>query len=289
MPNLSRQKEEFVLGCLVNGTSIRATERITRVHRDTVLKVLFKRGMECRTYLRWFVNRWPKDRWQIDEIWTYVKKKEDNLTEEEQKDRLLGTQYIFYAMAEKTKFVPMFTVGKRDARTTRKFLTELKERLPKWYKPRVSSDAFKPYTKLVAEIFGDNIEYGQLKKNYLMKEERKTNPDVPFIQREIIIGDFPEDEISTSFMERFNATSRNDNKRLTRKTYAHSKKWKNLEASLALQLINYNFVRVHRTLKTTPAMAAKLATRPYTLPEVIKWAGDFHKFFGENFPDMVLP
>jgi IS1 family transposase len=281
MGKLHWQKEQLVVRCLVNGNSIRGTERIAKVHRDTVTKIMVRRGEECQNYLRLKTWKLPHDHWQVDEIWNYVAKKEDHLTHVERLKGGKGDRWLFVACGEETKLVPVVHLGKRTNWHTRCFLEQLQMRLPDGYRPKISSDAMKSYEDAVYDVFGDQIDYGQIVKNYSKirprrgKNKKPPNPNKPFITRKILFGNFDLDSICTSHVERANGTIRNDGRRFTRRTLAFSKKLHNLDMAIWLQIANYNFCRIHRTLKTTPAVAAGIASEPMSVERLIENAEGF--------------
>lgn len=254
-----KEKQIQVLNALIEGCSIRSTERMTGVHRDTITRLLVRTGERCQAIMDKYLRGFHCKKIQVDEIWTFVRKKQKRLRGNERFDPSLGDQYVFVALDADSKLIPCFTVGKRNRETTLKFIWELKEKLKGNGRIQLTSDGFQSYIEAIEEAFGADIDFAQLIKVFASdysEPGRYSPPRVTEVLSKIING-FPDPKhICTSFVERQNLTMRMQMRRFTRLTNAFSKKIENLKAALSLHFAWYNFGRIHRTLKVTPAMEA---------------------------------
>jgi IS1 family transposase len=193
---------------------------------------------------------------QMDEIWSFVGKKEKQVRPSDNAE-LVGDQYVFVAMDSETKLIPSFRVGKRNAANTWYFVQDLQTRLAN--RVQLTSDGFRPYKDAVDDAFGMDVDYAMLVKMYSNSGQADTrySPGEIVEARPIPITGNPKPHlISTSHIERQNLTMRMQLRRFTRLTNAFSKKLENMKAALSLHFAWYNFCRVHQTLRVTPAMAA---------------------------------
>ena len=270
--NLTQEKREAVIRCLVNGSSVRATERITTVHRDTILRFLVKLGVGCERLLNEKMQGLTCRRVQVDEIWGYVGKKQRHLKVDDD-PKCTGDMWTFVAIDADSKVIPAYRIGKRDTATTRAFIDDLASRLTN--RIQLSSDAMDAYVSAIDESFGPNVDYGHIVKSYeaeAIGPGRYSPPKVVSSIRIPILGSPDRAHISTSFIERQNLTMRMDIRRLTRLTNAFSKKLENLKAAVALHFAYYNFGRVHQTLRVTPAMEAGIAEHVWSIEEILERA-----------------
>ena len=273
MNKLSLEKQTQVINALVEGCSICATERMADVHRDTIMRLLCRVGNACEKLMDERMRGLNCKVIQVDEIWTFVGKKQRRLTEAEAVNRSIGDQYVFVSLDADTKLIPNYTIGKRDLRTTFEFIFDLQERLTE--RVQLTTDGFKPYWGAIEQAFGSDIDYASLIKKYAAVHPgpgRYSPPKVSGVVPSIHTGKPDINKISTSFIERQNLTMRMQMRRFTRLTNAFSKKLDNLKAALALHFAYYNFVRIHKSLRMTPAMAAGLESRLWSLEELIKLA-----------------
>jgi IS1 family transposase len=248
-----------ILSALVEGCSIRSVERMTDTHRDTIMRLLVRIGKGCQKLLDENLKEFHSKLIQVDEIWTFVGKKERKLAPEEQANSDFGDQYVFVAMDAETKLVPLFTVGKRTVFTAFQFMTELQTKLNGNGRIQLTTDGFKPYIEAVEYAFGADIDYAQLIKLYAGENPgpgRYSPPRVSELVTKKINGSPDPKHISTSYIERQNLTMRMQMRRFTRLTNGFSKKLDNLKAAIALHFAHYNFMRVHGSLRVTPAMQA---------------------------------
>jgi IS1 family transposase len=272
MNALKPEKQLAVITALVEGNSVRSVERMTGVHRDTILRLLVRVGELCQEILDERMRGFHSSYLQVDEIWTFVRKKERRLSEGERMTDQWGDQYVFVALDAETKLVPTFTVGKRDGETALRFLTALRERLNGNGRVQITTDGFRQYIPTMEEAFGADADYAQLVKLYEAENPgpgRYSPPRVTEAVSTPISGHPDPQHICTSHVERQNLTMRMQMRRFTRLTNAFSKKLSNLKAALALHFAWYNFVRIHKTLRVTPAMAAGLTDRVWGLADLL--------------------
>ncbi|MGH7833128.1 MAG: hypothetical protein ACREQK_05755 [Candidatus Binatia bacterium] len=183
----------------------------------------------------------------------------------------MGDQYVFVALDAETKLVPCFHVGKRDGANALEFMLDLEKRLSA--RVQLSTDAFRPYAGVVDEAFGSEVDYAQITKIYreqAITSGRYSPPAIVGIAQQVLMGSPKPEHISTSFVETQNLTIRMAIRRFTRLTNAFSKKLDNLKAAVALHFAHYNFVRIHKTLRVTPAMAAGVTDRLWDIGELIR-------------------
>ena len=249
---LKKEKRLHVLSALVEGSSIRSTERMTGVHRDTILRFLVAAGEHCTQLLDENVQGLHCQQIQADEIWTFVCKKQKKIKEDES-DEVIGDQYVFVAMDADTKLVLSFLVGKRTPANAIRFMRDLESRLSD--RAQITTDGLVDYLDAVELAFGADIDYAQL---------------VGIPSEKFVISGIPDQkDISTTYIERQNLTMRMRMRRFTRKTNGFSKKLKNLKAAVALHFAHYNFCRIHQTLRVTPAMEAGLADHVWGLGDLL--------------------
>jgi IS1 family transposase len=266
---LSEEKQALALSVLVEGSSIRSVERMTGIHRDTIMRLMICVGQKCESLLDKTMRNLSCKNLQMDEIWCYVGKKQRHLKEGDNTD-LLGDQWVFVALDANSKLIPSYKIGKRDFLTARAFLNDLSARLDN--RVQLSSDSLKAYIEAVENSFGANVDYAQVVKTYEAEPSgagRYSPPHVISAARLVISG-YPDlKNASTSFVERQNLTMRMQMRRFTRLTNAFSKKLENLKAAVALHFAHYNFVRIHQTLRVTPAMAAGVTNHLWTIRDLI--------------------
>ena len=269
MNRLSLSRRTEAINCLVEGNSIRSTERLTGIHRDTIMRLLVEVGTGCGLLLDERMQGLSCRRLQVDEIWTYVQKKQRHLSVDDDRSRV-GDFWTFVAIDADTKLVPVHRIGKRDLPTAVAFMGDLAGRLTN--RVQLSSDALSAYVDATEQAFGADVDYGQIVKVYEAEPVgpgRYSPPHVVGADRTPIAGRPDPAHISTSFVERQNLTMRMSMRRFTRLTNAFSKKVENLHAAVALHFAHYNFVRVHRTLRVTPAMAAGVSEQLWSLEDLV--------------------
>ncbi len=269
---LPLDKKVGVISALVEGVSIRSTERMTGVHRDTIMRLGLRTGEACQQLLNDRIRRVYSRRVQVDEIWTYVFKKQARISSDDN-DAVMGDQYVFVGMDADTKLVISHLVGKRDGTTAYYLIRDLQERLAN--RVQLTTDGFKPYLEAVESNFGADVDYAMLVKTYGGDEQESSGPawygpaQVVAAMPVPITGRPDMRHISTSYIERQNLTMRMQMRRFTRLTNAYSKKLANLKAAVALYFAHYNFCRVHSTLKVTPAIEAGIMDHVWELEELL--------------------
>ena len=243
---------------------------MTNTHRDTICRLLVEVGAGCARIMDERTRDLSCRRIQVDEIWGYVGKKQARLGLGDNRSRL-GDMWTFVALHPETKLVPAYRVGKRTRPDAVAFMADLSERLAN--RVQLSSDALNTYVDAVERALGADLDYGQAVKFYEAEPigpGRYSPPRVVDQQKTVINGRPDQAHISTSLVERQNLTMRMSMRRFTRLTNAFSKKVENLEAAVSLDFAHYNFVRLHKTLRTTPAMAAGVTNRLWDLAELVE-------------------
>ena len=269
MNRLSLARRTQIIAALVEGCSLRSTERMFDVHRDTVMRLLVEAGEGSKTLLDAEMHDLTCRRIECDEIWAYVGKKQAHLTEKDDRHRV-GDQWTFVAIDPDTKLVPVHRVGKRDLPTATAFMNDLAGRLSN--KVQLSTDALAAYVSAVEAAFGADVDYGQAVKFYDAEPVgpgRYSPPHVVRSEKTVITGNPDEADISTSLIERQNLTMRMSMRRFTRLTNGFSKKVENHRAAVALHFAHYNFVRLHSTIECSPAMAAVVSKTLWSMEELV--------------------
>jgi IS1 family transposase len=271
---LPRSKQVAVVNALVEGCSIRSTERMTGVNRETVGTLLVRMGEGCANLLDETMRELPCNRLEIDELWAFVQKKQRHVSEKDDASRV-GDTWTYLATDAETKLVPSFMVGKRDEGTTRAFIEDVAKRLAT--RVQISTDGLHTYIDAIGQSFGGQVDYAQVIKSYEAEPigpGRYSPPKVAGVEKTPIYGAPIAELVSTSYAERNNLNVRMGVRRYTRLTNAFSKKLENHIAATALHFAHYNFVRVHKTLRTSPAMAAGVAKTLWSTEELVEAALD---------------
>lgn len=275
MPNvLPKDKQIAIISGLAEGMSMRALSRVTGVHQDTICRLGVRVGQACARLMDQKLRNLTCHYLEFDEIWGFIGKKEKHRAETD--DPTLGDVWTFCAIDAETKLVPSFKVGKRDAITANAFVSDVASRLSN--RPQISTDGLKTYIEAMENAFGMNVDFGMIIKSYGVdkgehhQERRYSAPEVTSMQKIDVMGNPSRDLISTSHIERLNGTTRLHMRRLTRLTYAFSKKLENFDAAVALHFAYYNFVKTHGSLKCTPAMAAGVEKSFLTVGDLVEAA-----------------
>ena len=269
--NLEPGKIVDVLHSLCEGVSVRATERLLNVHRDTILSMLVMAGERSQAVLNRYVRDLRPRFVQADELWTFVWKKEKRKSVDDPDD--WGDTYIWLALDSETKLLISHLVGKRDTAHAHEFVRDLSERVHPMWRCQFTSDGFRPYIEAVEAAFGADIDFAQLVKLYGKPDN--AGPDWYGPPRVIatvptpVSGHPDEARISTSHVERANLSLRTQLRRFTRLALGFSKSLDNLRAAVAVYVAYYNFCRVHRTLRVTPAMEAGLTDHIWGIEELL--------------------
>jgi len=270
MNKLSIEKRAQIIGCLVEGNSLRATARICDVAFNTVLKLLPEIGGACLEYQDRIFRNLKCKRIQCDEIWSFCYAKQKNVPQEKQGQFGYGDIWTWVALDADTKLVPSFFVGNRDAHCAKMFMDDLASRLAD--RVQLTTDGHRVYLTAVESAFAGDIDYAMLVKIYesTQEETRYSPAKCTGSERKAVTGNPNPKHISTSFVERQNLTMRMNMRRFTRLTNGFSKKIENHICHLALHYMYYNFCRVHKTLRVTPAMEAGIADHVWDLEEIVK-------------------
>ncbi|MCJ7563140.1 MAG: IS1 family transposase [Candidatus Aminicenantes bacterium] len=270
MNKLKIEKQALVISSLVEGSSIRATCRITGVAKGTVLKLLAEVGAACAEYQDKTLRNLNCKLIQCDEIWSFCYAKEKNIPKDKRGKFGYGDIWTFTAICADTKLIPSYFVGKRDLEDATIFLKDLASRLKN--RVQLTTDGHKMYLEAVEGAFGKDVDFSQLVKLYGQTEEgqkRYSPPKCTGIIKTKINGNPENENISTSYVERQNLTMRMNMRRFTRLTNGFSKKVENLYYAVALHFMYYNFCRIHQTLRVTPAMEAKVTDHVWDIKEII--------------------
>jgi IS1 family transposase len=242
---LSKEKQELAISALIEGASIRSVERMTGIHRDTIMRLMLRVGQNCERLLDETMRGLSCKYIELDEIWCYVGKKQRHLKKTDNPLEL-GDQWVFVAIDAESKLIPSYKIGKRDRSTA----------------------SLSAYIEAVELSFGANVDYGQIVKTYegeAIGPGRYSPPKVIAADRFSIMGKPDIAKVSTSYVERNNLTMRMQMRRFTRLTNAFSKKLDNLKAAVALHFAYYNYCRIHSSLRVTPAMEAGIADNVWSL------------------------
>jgi IS1 family transposase len=267
---LPTDKKIAIIGSLCEGSSIRSIERLTGVHRDTIMRLGVRVGQSCAAIMDQQMRNLSCTRLEMDEIWGFIGKKEKHVRVDD--DPSKGDVWTFCAIDADTKLVPAFKVGKRDGVTANAFVADVAGRMNN--RLQISTDGLKAYVDAVELAFGADVDYAQIIKTYGNEEasnnRRYSAPEFVSSEKRVVMGWPDSDLISTSYVERLNATTRLHMRRLTRLTLAFSKKFENFEAAVGLHFAYYNFVKRHGTLRCTPAMAAGIAPSFWSVADLVE-------------------
>lgn len=258
---------------LTEGMSVRSIERVTKVHRDTILRLQSRVGAACAEMMDRKMVDLPCKRVEVDEQWTFVGKKQSRL-ERRDNGKRMGDFWIWVGIDADLKVVPSFRLGKRTAKDANAYLLDLSKRLKN--RVQLSTDGLALYVEAVEKAFGGAVDYAQIVKVYeadTLKPNRRSPPRVTASEKKAICGSPDKDLVSTSIIERLNLTTRMRCRRLTRLVDAFSRKPENLQAALDLHFANYNFVKRHESLGgATPAMAAGVADGLWSIGDLVDLA-----------------
>lgn len=267
---LSLNKAANILQLLVEGLSVRSVERITGVHRDTILSLLVLAGQRCERLLADTITRLEVRDVECDEMWGFVGMKERAKSRAQKDIPAIGDAYTYVAIERNSKLILAWHLGKRSRQDTLAFIIKLRNATAGKF--QLSTDGWTAYPDAIERVFGADIHYAQIIKVYKASrdgEQRYSPAEVADVEVVPRVGMPDYERICTSHVERQNLTMRMQIRRLTRLTNGFSKKWENLNAAVALHFAYYNFCRVHRTLRVTPAMESGIANRIWTLSELL--------------------
>lgn len=270
MNKLSLQKRAQIIGLLVEGNSMRAVTRLVGCSINTVTKLLEDVGAACAEFQDRAIRNINSKRVQCDEIWSFCYSKEKNVVPEDKGILGHGDAYTWTAIDADTKLAISWLVGQRDGDYAEAFITDLASRLAG--RIQLTTDGWGPYVGAVEKVFGGAIDYAMLVKIYEGQDQQGQRRYSPagFVKAEKrrINGDPDVKGVSTSYVERQNLTMRMSMRRFTRLTNGFSKKIENLGHAVALHFMFYNFGRIHKTLRVTPAMEAGISDHVWSLEEI---------------------
>lgn len=270
MNQLSLERSAQIVRCLVEGNSIRATVRMTKAAKNTVVKLLAELGAVCAAYQDEHLVNLNSSTVQCDEIWSFVGMKEKNKPEDKLSEFGYGDVWTWTAIDADSKLMICWHIGMRDIYSAKPFMKDVASRLKN--RIQLTTDGHRIYLTAVREAFGKDIDYAMLVKIYANDptHERMYSPSICIEARKVpICGEPDTAKVSTSYVERQNLTMRMQMRRFTRLTNGFSKKLENHSAAISLHFMHYNYCRVHQTLKTTPAVAAGITDHTWTVEEVI--------------------
>jgi IS1 family transposase len=270
MNQLTNEKRVQVIASLVEGNSVRSTVRMTSVAKNTVAKLLCQMGEACLEFQDKALRNLTCKKIQCDEIWAFCYSKQKNVPEHLKGAPGVGDVWTWVAMDADTKLVPSWLVGARDAATAWRFVADLNERVTK--RPQLTTDGNRLYLEAVDNYFGPNVDYSMLVKMYGEDKTDKTkySPGKCLgTRKQKIMGNPDPAHVSTSYVERQNLTMRMGMRRFTRLTNGYSKKVENMAYAVAIHFMHYNFVRLHSSLRSTPAMKAGVADHKWSIEEMV--------------------
>src|ERR1017187_7917274 len=268
MNKLDTEKRARIVAALVEGCSIGSTVRMTGASKNTIAKLLVELGAACSEYLDKNLVNLSSKRIQCDEIWQFVGAKQKNVPAERRDEFGIGDVWTWVAIDADSKLICSWLVGKRDPGCATAFIQDLAGRLAN--RVQLTTDGLKMYLTAVADGFGEDIDYAMIVKVYGNdpQSEKRYSPAIcTSCEKRTVVGDPDQKHISTSYIERQNLTIRMGMRRFTRLTNAFSKKLENHVAAIAIHCMYYNFVRIHQTLRVTPAMAAGVTDRLWSIED----------------------
>lgn len=268
---ISQEKAVLALQLLLEGNSIRSTERISGLDRNTLMSLLVKAGNRCQSLMDEKINNLDVFDVEVDEIWGFVQKKESHKMQREKQVEVIGDAYCFVALERNSKLVLCHHLGKRDQLSTNLFMRKL-SRATSQQRFQLTSDGFKPYALAVKTQLRKPVDFARLVKVYGVSrdgEQRYSPAEVVDAVPTPVYGNPVKSRICTSHVERVNLSIRMGMRRMTRLTTGFSKKWSHLEFAYSLWFAYYNFCRVHKTLRVTPAMESGLSDHIWSVRELI--------------------
>ena len=269
---LPEDKAMLCLQLLLEGSSLRSIQRITGVHKNTVMALMLVAGERCERLMDRYIQAVPVKDVEADEIWGFVGMKRNTCLLKGIVNPYLGDAYTYVGIERNTKLVLAWHLSqKRDAVDTEVFTEKLNRATSGHF--QITTDGLTSYIDAISYSLGTRVDYAQLIKVYgkldVDGERKYSPPEVVETTTKVIIGDPDPRRICTSIVERGNLSIRTSVRRLTRLTNAFSKKWDNLRAMLALYFAYYNFCRVHSSIRCTPAMESDLTGHIWTLKELL--------------------
>jgi len=276
--SLANDKALAVIRCLIEGCSIRSTERLTGVDRNTIMRLLLIAGRKCEALMLDRIHGLRVSDVQCDELWSWIAMKKKTKTRKGLESDEIGDAWTFTAIESNSKLILAWHLGHRSYEDTVTFTDKIAYATAGSF--QISTDGFPAYRDAVIMSLGmQRVSFAQLIKIYrspVMDEQRYSPAECTGARKEAVMGNPDMDRCSTSHIERHNLSVRMENRRFTRLTNAFSKRWENHKAALALYFAYYNFCRQHKTLKgSTPAMAAGIVKHLWSIEDLLKAAAKF--------------
>ncbi len=268
---LKTEKKITAVAMLAEGNSIRSIERMTGVHRDTIMRLGVRVGEGCAKIMDERMRNLPCKLVQVDEIWCFVKMKEKTAKRIAPKTEA-GDVWTWIAIDAETKLVPAFAIGDRTQYMANNFIEDLASRLT--HRVQISTDGLAAYRGAIESAFGCEVDYGSIIKTFsdtqVAEQRRYSPPEVVRVDKHVVQGMPDVDLISTSYVEKQNHTLRMHCRRLSRLTNAFSKKLTNFKAAVALHYAYYNFVKTHKTIRCAPAVEAGVVESAWTIADLVE-------------------
>jgi IS1 family transposase len=272
--NLKSEVKAQAVSMLCEGNSIRAVERMTGIHRDTVMRLGVRVGEGCKLIMDEKLRNLNCGLIEVDEVWGFIGMKQKTALRTNQNGEGVGDIWTWIAIDPESKLVPAFAVGDRGQYMANCFIEDLAARLS--HRIQISTDALKVYQGAIERAFGADVDYGSIIKTYghteLAEQRRYSPPEVIKAERVPVQGNPDIDLISTSHVEKQNHTLRMHCRRLSRLTNTFSKKLENFKAAVALHYAYYNFVKNHTAIRCTPAMEAGVVNSAWTVQDLVEMA-----------------
>ena len=275
MNKLPATERAHILHLLCEGMSIRAITRLTGASKNTVAKLLIDAGKACAAYHDANVRNVKAARVQVDEIWSFTYAKQKNVATAKAAPDRAGDTWTWTAIDADSKMILSYLVGDRSGESAMELMDDLRDRLAN--RVQLTTDGHKAYLEAVEGAFGDDVDFAQLVKMYgptITAPGRYSPAECTGAKKNRITGNPDYKHVSTSYVERQNLTIRMHNRRFTRLTNAFSKKVENHEYAVALHMMYYNFVRIHKTLRVTPAMASGVTEKLWEIADIAKLVED---------------
>lgn len=276
MNQLSIQARVAILNCLSEGMGVNATARVTGTSKNTILKLLADVGEACAAYQDRVMRGLRCDRLECDELWSFVGAKQKNVQAKNEAHADYGDCYTFTAIDPDTKLMPCWLVGVRSTECTFDFIADLAQRVEG--RVQISTDGWKAYVDAVEEAFHGRVDHAVVNKTYsgggvIIEAKRRYSP-AQFVKAEkIAVNGHPDMKTaSTSIVERSNLSIRMSNRRFSRLTNAFSKKLANHMHAMSFYFMVYNFVKIHRSIRTTPAMEAGVTDFLWSMEDIVVMA-----------------
>ena len=268
---LTNEEKTTAVAMLCEGNSIRSIERMTGIHRDTIMRLGVRMGEGCKQLMDEHLQDLACKTIQVDEVWGFIGMKQKT-AKANRAGGDVGDVWTWVAIDADTKLVPTFAVGDRTQHMANTFIEDLASRLS--HRVQISSDALAAYPAAIERAFGCEVDYGSIIKTFsqtqVEEQRRYSPPEVVKVEKKSVNGLPDVDLISTSYVEKQNHTLRMHCRRLSRLTNAFSKKFDNFKAAVALHYAYYNFVKTHKTIRCAPAVEAGVINSAWTVSDLVE-------------------